>query len=77
MLLFYFLDLKAGIVSYFHEQFNNVCFLSVIINLAIIILTHLTVLEKPLPIFISFNSGILLATLMIAVSGGRHNGFNN
>jgi hypothetical protein len=77
MLLFYFLDLKTGIVSYFHEQFNNVCYLSVIINFIIIILTHLTILEQPLFIFISFNSGMFIATLMLAIAGARHGTFNN
>ena len=77
MLLFYFLDLKNGIVSYFHEQFNNICFLSAIVNFIIIILTHLTILEKPLPVFISFNGGMLIAALMVAISGARHGSFDN
>lgn len=75
MLVFFVLDLKAGFESSIHEDFNFVCILSVIINFITIILTHLTIISNPLPTFLSFNIGILIATLMILISGARHGYF--
>jgi hypothetical protein len=72
MIIFSFLDLKLGVYKGLHEQFNLLCFLSVIFNFVIIILTQHTILTNPLPTFVSFNGGIFIATIMIGISYIRH-----
>lgn len=72
MVGFTFADIKAGFVSYLHEQFNNICILSVVINFILIILTHHTILQNPIPMFFAFNGSVFAVTVMIGFSIIRH-----
>lgn len=72
MVVFTFADIKAGFVSYLHEQFNNICILSVVINFILIILTHHTILQNPIPMFFAFNGSVFAVTVMIGFSIIRH-----
>lgn len=72
MLLFALLDLKAGFISYMHEQFNLMCFCCLLINYIVIILTHHTILKECDPIFFAYNGGVFAATIMIGSSILRH-----
>jgi hypothetical protein len=77
MLLFYFIDLKRGIESEWHQQFNDICFWVVIINYILIILNHHELLNDPITKFWCFNGSVIITSLMILISGGRHNEFNS
>ncbi len=72
MLLFCVLDWKMGFVSEFHSQFNLVGFLCLMVNYMLIILTHHKILTSPIPMFLVFNSGIFLVTMMVFVTGMKH-----
>jgi|GEM_PF-2977984 len=72
MLLFALLDLKCGFVSFMHKQFNLICFICLLINYVIIILTHHTILRDCDPIFYSFNGAVMAVTIMIGSSIYRH-----
>lgn len=76
MLLFYFIDLKIGIESWWHEQFNNICFLTVILNYVLIIFNHHEILTDPIDKFLCFNGSVIVTSIMILISGGRHHAFN-
>lgn len=75
MLVFCVTDWKLGFVNAFHSQFNFVCFLSLIVNYVLIILTHHQFLTSPVYMFLAFNSGVFAVTMMVFVSGIRHKFF--
>lgn len=77
MLLFFLIDNKIGIRSFLHEQFNILCIISVIFNYIIAILCYHKILYNPMTVFVSFNGGILIATIMVLISGGRHGIFKD
>jgi hypothetical protein len=76
-LLFYFIDRSRGFESFWHKQFNAIVFFCPIINYFIIILTHLKVLADPIMIFLCSNGAIIVTSLFLLYSGGRHHEFNN
>lgn len=67
MIVFFVLDSKGRRISKIHSQVNAMCFMTVVFNFTIILLTHHIILEwaQPIPIFIIFNSGILLICLIV------------
>lgn len=71
-LLFVLADWKSGFVSRWHEQINFICILCLIVNYILIILTHHTILLKPLPMFYAFNGGVLAVTVAILINGVKH-----
>lgn len=77
MLLFYFIDLKTGFESGWHEQFNNICFLVVILNYVLIIFSHHGLLTEPVTMFLCFNGAVIATSLFLLISGGRHDVFND
>lgn len=76
MIIFFMIDMKFGLSVGFHEQFNDLCVISVIVNFIIIICTHEKLLIEPSPTFFSFNGGMLIATIMILISCWRHGYFS-
>lgn len=58
------------------SQFNAIGFYAIIINFILIILIKAVILTNPIPILVAFNGGILLATIMVLVSGIRHGYFS-
>ena len=68
MLLFAFLDIKAGLFPGLHEQFNSICFLSLIVNYTFIILTHHELIKQPKYMFYTFNGMELVVTIALLVN---------
>lgn len=77
MVLFFFIDLKIGFESWWHEQFNTICILTVMINYILIILIHAKVLDDSFKEVIIFNGSVFVTSIMILISGGRHNVFKS
>lgn len=76
MLLFYFIDLKTGFESEWHHQFNTICFMVVILNYVLIIFNHHGLLTDPINKFWCFNGSVIVTSIVILISGGRHGTFN-
>jgi hypothetical protein len=72
MLLFVSFDYRNGFYSYWHLQFNAACFISLVINYILIILTHLQIINSPKDMFILFNGLIFVSTIVLFISLGRH-----
>lgn len=72
MLVFSVTDWKLGFVNDFHKQFNFICFLSLMVNYVLILLTRSKIIISPIPMFLIFNSGVFAVTAMIMISGIRH-----
>lgn len=77
MLIFFFADLKTGFESTWHRDFNTICILSVIINMALILLIRLQVLDDSLTEIIIFNGSVFVVSLGILISGARHGEFKS
>lgn len=75
MLVFAILDLKAGFVNFIHQQFNLICFMCLIINYIIIILTHHVILKNTDPLFYAFNGGVFAVTIAVLINGIKHDIF--
>lgn len=76
MLLFYWIDLKTGFESEWHREFNSICFWVVIINYVLIIFNHHELLTDPIIKFWCFNGSVIVTSIVILISGGRHGTFN-
>jgi hypothetical protein len=78
MIAFFFVDLRLGLAGDMHKQWNLVCFMSVMINLTIVILINSKVLvnSTPVPIFILFNT-LWSSISLIIYFFARHYGFTN
>jgi hypothetical protein len=74
MTVFYVADWKCGFVNKYHEHFNFICILCVIVNYIIIILTHHTVIhnDKPQQLFWAFNGGVFAVTVLIVINFLKH-----
>lgn len=77
MVVFIVADWKAGFVSRWHEQLNFICILCLMVNYVLIILTHHTVLKKPIPMFITFNGTVLAVTILILINCIKHGYFKD
>lgn len=77
MLVFCLIDSRTGFESWWHKEFNLICYLAVIINFIIIILTHHQFVSDGFWILTISNGSIFVVSLMILMSATRHGEFNN
>jgi len=75
--LFYFIDRSRGYESFWHKQFNSLVFFCPIINYFFITLYYLNFIADPFIIFLCSNGAIIVTSLFLIYSGGRHGTFNN
>ena len=76
MLLFSYIDIKTITDRYYHKKFNDVAFTALFANFILILLTHLQWIGEPVNMFLIFNGLIFVVTLMILISGIRHEAFS-
>lgn len=72
MTLFYLTDWKVGFVNKYHEQINFICILCVLVNYILIILTHHTIITRPIDMFFAFNGGVFVVTILIVINFIKH-----
>ena len=77
LILFIFIDLKIGIVSGLHKQFNDICQFTIMFNFILIILYHHSYGDSGISKLIAFNGSIFVVTVMVLFSGLRHGYFKN
>lgn len=74
MILFTGLNRYIGINYHFHNQLNQICFLSILTNFALIILTlhGLFIHAHPFVIFYTFNGSVFAVTVIVSICSNRH-----
>lgn len=77
MIFFCLIDSRTGFESWWHSQFNMICFLALGINWVIMALGYTGVISGVFCTLLISNGSIFVVTLMILFSSIRHGEFNN
>lgn len=75
MIGFCLYDSKTKRESWWHRDFNTICFLTLIVNFGIMALHYFGVIEHSFYVLTVFGISTFIVSLIILVSGSRHREF--
>lgn len=76
MVVFCRIDAAKGYESAWHKELNLICFLAVVFNYLIIILCYMKFIKDSFTTLALSNGSVFVVSLMVLISGKRHNEFN-
>lgn len=74
--LFFIMDELFGYKSYLHQQYNLICKITTLLNIILVLLTHMDIIDNLFYKWLMFNGSVIATAIIITLSCFRHGTFS-